>query len=95
VQNPIALLDKGAISQWHIDLLMSWHHSGFNVHICEPIAADDRQALEKLSYNILAFIEEDVVIRKILDHLGLCDVPKRQPKQGRGFLIPDFDTIIE
>jgi hypothetical protein len=25
-----------------------------------------------------------VVIRKILDHLGLWDVPRRQPKQGRG-----------
>lgn len=199
------LLNKGAISQWHIDLLMSWQHSGFNVHICEPIAADDRQALEKLAHyiircqfsqermtyleesgtviyrskdgqttksfsaldwlamiishiprhgeqmvryygwysnaargrrrkqgvlddktpeitgqeqdtgyrrkcranwsrliqkiygtdpltcpncngtmRILAFIEEAVVIRKILDHLGLWDVPKRQPKQGRG-----------
>lgn len=33
---------------------------------------------------ILAFIEEAAVIRKILDHLGLWDIPKRQPKQGRG-----------
>ena len=32
---------------------------------------------------ILAFIEEAAVIRKILDHLGLWDVPKRQPKRGR------------
>ena len=32
---------------------------------------------------ILAFIEEAAVIHKILDHLGLWDVPKRQPKQGR------------
>jgi hypothetical protein len=198
------LLDKGAITQWHIDLLMSWHHSGFNVHVCEPIAADDRQALETLAHyiircqfsqermtylessgtvnyrskdghttksfsaldwlaliishiprhgeqmvryygyysnaargkrrklglidaetpeiagqeadsayrkkcranwarliqkiyeidpltcpncggtmRILAFIEEATVIRKILDHLGLWDVPKRQPKRGR------------
>ena len=197
------LLDKGAITQWHIDLLMSWQHSGFNVHVCEPIAADDRNALECLAhyiircqfsqermtyleYNgtvnyrskdghttknfsaldwlaliishiprhgeqmvryygyysnaargkrrklglideapeiagqeadtpyrkkcranwarliqkiyeidpltcpkcggimrILAFIEESAVIRKILDHLGLWDVPKRQPKRGR------------
>jgi hypothetical protein len=23
------------------------------------------------------------VIRKILDHLGLLDIPKRQPKRGR------------
>jgi len=198
------LLDKGAISQWHIDLLMSWRHSGFNVHICEQIAADDRQALETVAHyiircqfsqermtyleesgtviyrskdgqttktfsaldwlahiishiprhgeqmvryygyysnaargkrrkhgvlddktpeiagqeadsayrkkcranwarliqkiyeidplacpncggtmRILAFIEEAAVIRKILEHLGLWDVPKRQPKQGR------------
>ena len=33
---------------------------------------------------ILAFIEEEVVIRRILEHLGLWEVPKRQPKQGRG-----------
>ena len=199
------LVDKGAISQWHIDLLMSWHHSGFNVHVCEPIAAEDRQALEKLAHyiircqfsqermtyieqsgtvnyrskdghttktfsaldwlamiishipkhgeqmvryygwysnaargkrrkqelsdnktleisgqepdtgyrkkcranwarliqkiyetdpltcpkcngvmRILAFIEEEVVIRRILEHLGLWDVPKRKPKHGRG-----------
>ena len=32
---------------------------------------------------VLAFIEEAAVIRKILDHLGLWDVPKRQPKRGR------------
>jgi hypothetical protein len=31
---------------------------------------------------VLAFIEEAAVIRKILDHLGLWDIPKRQPKQG-------------
>lgn len=37
----------------------------------------------KGTMRILAFIEEEVVIRKILDHLGLWDVPKRQPKQGR------------
>jgi hypothetical protein len=32
---------------------------------------------------VLAFIEEAAVIRKILDHPGLWDVPKRQPKRGR------------
>jgi len=32
---------------------------------------------------VLAFIEDAAVIRKILDHLGLWDVPKRQPKRGR------------
>jgi len=47
------LLDKGGITQWHIDLLMSWHHSGFNVHVCEPIAADDKQALESLAHYII------------------------------------------
>jgi hypothetical protein len=47
------LLEKGAITQWHIDLLMSWHHSGFNVHVCDPIAADDRDALEKLAHYII------------------------------------------
>ncbi len=32
---------------------------------------------------LLAFIEEGAVIRKILDHLGLWVVAKRQPKRGR------------
>jgi hypothetical protein len=32
---------------------------------------------------VLAFIEEAAAIRKILDHLGLWDIPKRQPKRGR------------
>ena len=30
------------------------------------------------------FIEEAAVIRKILEHLGLWDIPKRPPRQGRG-----------
>jgi hypothetical protein len=47
------LLEEGAISQWHIYLLMSWQHSGFNVHVCEPIAADDRNALEILAHYII------------------------------------------
>lgn len=47
------LLDKGAITQWQIALLMSWRHSGFNVHVGEPIAANDRQALEKLAHYII------------------------------------------
>ncbi|QOX81016.1 transposase (plasmid) [Trichlorobacter lovleyi] len=209
------LLAKGAISQWHIDLLMSWQHSGFNVHICEQITADDRNALESLAHyiircqfsqermsyleqsgtviyrskdghttksfsaldwlahiishiprhgeqmvryygyysnaargkrrkygmddktpeiagqeqdtgyrkkcranwarliqkiyetdplscphckgtmRILAFIEEEVVIRKILDHLGLWDVPKRQPKQGRGPPVEPALSVVE
>src|SRR5664279_3735469 len=33
---------------------------------------------------ILAFIEEPVVIRKILDHLGLWDMPMSKSKQERG-----------
>ena len=32
---------------------------------------------------VLAFIEEAPVIRRILDHLGLWDVTKRQPKRER------------
>jgi len=33
---------------------------------------------------IVAFIEDAVVIRKILDHLGLWDAPLRPPQRGRG-----------
>lgn len=34
------LPDKGAISQGHSDRLLSWHHSGVTVHVCDPIAVD-------------------------------------------------------
>jgi len=47
------LLEKGVITQWHIDLLMSWRYSGFNVHVGEPVAEDDRKALEKLAHYII------------------------------------------
>jgi len=47
------LLDKGAISQGHSDRLLSWHHSGVTVHVCDPIAADDRQALETRAHYII------------------------------------------
>jgi hypothetical protein len=47
------LLDKGAITQWFIDRLMSWQHSGFGAHVCEPIAADDRNVLECLAHYII------------------------------------------
>jgi hypothetical protein len=32
---------------------------------------------------ILVFIEDAPVIRRILDHLGLWDIPKRQTQRGR------------
>jgi len=47
------LLNKGAFTLWNIDLLMSRHHSGFNVHVCEPIAPDDRNVLESLAHFII------------------------------------------
>jgi hypothetical protein len=40
-------------------------------------------AIHPAQSRILSFIEEAAVIRKILDHLGLWDIPKRQPKWGR------------
>jgi hypothetical protein len=47
------LLDEGAIGEWHVNLLLSWRHSGFNVHVGDPIPADDREALEKLAHYII------------------------------------------
>ena len=45
---------------------------------------------------ILAFIEEEAVIRKILEHLGLWDIPARTPKQGRGPpVIADEEPVFE
>ena len=36
-----------------MNLLLSWRHSGFNVHVGNPIPADDRQTLEKLAHYII------------------------------------------
>jgi Transposase zinc-binding domain/Putative transposase len=47
------LLEKGVITQWHIDLLRSWRHSGFNVHVGEPVAEEDHKALENLAHYII------------------------------------------
>ena len=40
---------KHAISQELATKLMAWRHPGFSVHVGEPIAADDTQALENLA----------------------------------------------
>jgi hypothetical protein len=41
-----SLLDKRAISQELIQMLLAWRHPGFSAHLGEPIAASDQQRLE-------------------------------------------------
>jgi hypothetical protein len=43
------LHERGLLSEERLRLLRSWHRSGFSVHVGEPIAAGDRQALERLA----------------------------------------------
>ena len=43
------LLFKGKITQELIDMLMSWRHSGFNVHCGQRIQPGDEEAMEKLA----------------------------------------------
>ena len=47
------LLSKGKITQDLVSMLLSWHHSGFNV-LCGPrIQPGDQQAMENLAHYII------------------------------------------
>ena len=86
-------LKKGAISQWHIDLLMSWQHSGFNVHVCEPIAADDRNALECLAHYIIRcqFSQERM---RYLEQSGSVNYPSKDGHTTKSFTALDWLALI-
>jgi len=47
------LLFKGKITQELVDMLMSWRHSGFNVHCGQRIQPGDEKAMENLARYII------------------------------------------
>lgn len=57
------LKKEGKITDAVIDNMMSWHHSGFHVHIGERIRPEDEQGLENLARYIIraCFSQERVV----------------------------------
>ena len=44
-----------------------------------------------VSLNIISFIEDSEIIKKILKHLGLCDVKRKPPPRSND---PPFEAII-
>jgi hypothetical protein len=90
------LKKEGKITDAVIENMMSWHHSGFHVHIGERIWKNDvsskkwrknwARLIQKIyevdplicpkcqgGMRIIAFIEDDQAIKKILKHLGLWE----------------------
>ena len=47
------LLSKGKITQDLVSMLLSWHHSGFNVFCGPRIQAGNQQAMENLARYII------------------------------------------
>ncbi len=45
----VRLVARHAISQELADKLLPWRHAGFSVHVGEPIAASDAQAIEDMA----------------------------------------------
>jgi hypothetical protein len=43
------LLDRGLITRERREMLLSWRHSGFSVHVGREAAADDRDGLERIA----------------------------------------------
>jgi len=47
------LRERGLLSSERIELIRSWRHSGFDVFVGQPIAPDDRRALEHVARYLL------------------------------------------
>ena len=43
------LLEEGMISEELVENMNSWKHSGYNIHCCKPIKADDTNGRKTLS----------------------------------------------
>ena len=72
---------------------MSWQHSGFNVHVCEPIASDDRQGLEKLAHYIIRcqFSQDRM---KYLEESGKVDYRSKDGQTTKSFTALDWLALI-
>jgi len=47
------LRERGLLSSERMELIRSWRHSGFDVFVGQPIASDDRRALEHVARYLL------------------------------------------
>ena len=79
------LKKEGKITDAVIENMMSWNHSGFHVHVGESIQPDDEQGLENLQCT-----EDDQVIKKILNHLGLWETNNHDPPPQNAMYIPEI-----
>ena len=72
---------------------MSWHHSGFNVHVCEPIAADGRNALESLAHYIIRcqFSQERMTY---LENSGTVSYRSKDGYTAKSFTALDWLALI-
>ena len=97
------MLRAGLVTPQRVKLLLSWKHSGFNVdgsvRVIKKIYEVDPLLCPECSgpMRIIAFIEEQEVIRKILKHLKLWEEseprpPPAVPEQVGVQYIPFFNT---
>ncbi len=68
------LLSKGLITEKLVRNLLSWRHSGFNVHVGEKVRPDNEEATERLALVISSARtpgsgEDDALFRRAHRHL--------------------------
>ncbi|MBN1106148.1 MAG: hypothetical protein JXL84_22260, partial [Deltaproteobacteria bacterium] len=86
------LLRRGKITEEVVRLILSWPHSGFNVHSGSRIQPRNEEAMGNLAtcpkcsgkMKIISVIEDEEVIKRILKHLGLWEVKLRPPPKATG-----------
>jgi hypothetical protein len=84
------LVERHAISQALAAKLLSWRHPGFSVHVGEPIAASDAQALEDMA----GYVVRNPSSLKRLVYLDgqqavICRALKPNPSLGQSFVAMD------
>ncbi|NCC51057.1 MAG: hypothetical protein EOM20_07560 [Spartobacteria bacterium] len=59
------LVGKGLLSKERADMLMSWKHSGFNVHRSRRVESDERDDLVRLAQYIIGLRPDTSAIRSL------------------------------
>ena len=79
------LKKEGKITDAVIENMMSWHHSGFHVHIGERIWPEDQQGLENLARHIIraCFSQERMVYIPVLESMDGAAKVIYTSKDGR------------
>lgn len=75
-----AIIEQEADTPYRKKCRANWARLIQKIYETDPLTCPECSG----AMRILAFIEEAPVIRRILEHLGLWEIPKRHPKQGRG-----------